>query len=104
MNEQRRSFRLAAQEQIVRQHWILVHGVVETKGARLPHAWLEDTDSRIVWDAQSETVTVKELYYNLGKVSVIARYSIGRTLEKMRGSDHYGPWHPAFSTYFKIRD
>jgi hypothetical protein len=102
MNEQRRCFRLAVQEQIVRQHWILVHGIVENKGNRIPHAWLEDRDAVIVWDVESETATVRELYYKRGKVSVITRYTIGETLELMKGSEHYGPWHPAFAAYLKF--
>ena len=99
MSEQRRCFRLAAQEQITRHHWILVHGVVETKHYRIPHAWLEDAAGGIVWDVEAETVMVKELYYSMGKVSVITRYKIDGTLEMMRDSDHFGPWHSAYTAY-----
>lgn len=103
MNEQWRCFRLAAQELITRQHWILVHGTVEGdrhhKGVRFSYAWLEDIDGNIVWNAESKLLIVRELFYSWGRVKDTIIYDIDEALIEMRHSDHYGPWYPEFMKY-----
>lgn len=105
MNEQRQCFRLATQEQLHRQHWILVHGTIEddgkNKGVRFPYAWLEDITGNIVWNVETKTLMVREMFYDLGKVKDTIRYGFSEMVIEMRHSEHYGPWYPELMKYYE---
>ena len=97
--------------------WTLVHGIVTGRGSiegkRFTHAWVERLDqaakdqaSEAVWsdlpdaafttvydysnDRQAELAAI--LYYKIGDVQVVARYTADEALEAAMESEHYGPW------------
>ncbi len=104
MDDQRQSFRLTIREQILRQHWILIHGTVLIHGKfgeiRFPYAWLEDTSGNIVWNVESKEVLLRESFYDLGQVCETTKYRINEALFEMRYNRHCGPWTPNLLNYF----
>ena len=87
---------------------LVVHGVVG--GAVLPgddvwtpehgHAWVESGDGEWVIDSsQGKTVVLpKAMYYHLGNVRRVMRYTQEQAREQLMKHGHYGPWDPHVAT------
>ena len=99
------------------KNWFCVHGLVRNpeNGKYHWHAWCEydktyqvpfrrqpdaelefmDVTITSVHDNSNgrETETVKALYYKIGDIRCVRRWSIPETQQHMRESGHAGPWH-----------
>jgi NAD/NADP transhydrogenase beta subunit len=84
---------------------VLVHGtVVGTGGAvlgqRFCHAWCEDGDGMVLDHSNGRKLEVPaELYYSVGAIENIRRYSSAEAAAQMFKTGIYGPWDPVFNAW-----
>ena len=76
---------------------VLCHGVFvnvgkEHNGRLCGHAWIEAGD--VVIDPANNFVGRKELYYSVGKVQHVKRFTFEQARLKALRVKHYGPWNP----------
>ena len=65
----------------------LVHGEIDGRSGRMPHAWIEIGDGRI-YDPSTNN------YWPADEWGVpIARYTRREMADQMRKHGHSGPWH-----------
>jgi hypothetical protein len=81
----------------------LVHGTVLGTGPiqdiRFTHAWVELGD-HVYEVANGHCVRMRaELYYRMGRVENVRRYTVTEALVEMLRTGHWGPWDPAYDLW-----
>lgn len=83
---------------------VLVHGLVTHPeyGYRHVHAWCE-LDGMVIDTSQPDKLRLpKVVYYILGGVAYVKRYTLMDALHEMNGAEHYGPWDELLYTYQEL--
>ena len=82
---------------------VLVHGLVIGHGALHGvyhrHAWVEKDDQVIDCSTGKEIILPKEVFYALGRIEVIFRYSQEEALKKMLDYGFFGPWEEVLKNH-----
>lgn len=74
----------------------VVHGICTGKGkiegVRFAHAWAERGGEVYEFSNGNRGVLPAALYYRVGRVTVVARYTVEEARALMLRTEHYGPW------------
>lgn len=74
----------------------LVHGAVTGQGPisgiNYSHAWIEDGDFVIDLSNNKSVKLPKFLYYAMGRINEVVKYSPEEARKNMLKYKHYGPW------------
>jgi hypothetical protein len=81
----------------------LVHGTVlgsgPIQGIRFTHAWVELGDHVYeVANGRCDRMRA-ELYYRMGRVENVRRYTVAEVLTETLRTGHWGPWDPAYDLW-----
>lgn len=104
-NKHGNCFQTAVNTVMENPNYILCHGVVcgqgPISGIEYLHAWAEDGDT-VIDNTQKNPknrVMDKVLYYALGNIHDVCKYSYREMLENLVEYEHYGPWDDRFEGY-----
>lgn len=79
----------------------LVHGIVTGQGVisgiQYCHAWVES--GNVVIDDTVDIVIPKDIYYDIGNISITKEYAYKEALERALKYETYGPWDSVFADY-----
>lgn len=90
------------------EEFVLVHGLPTmqaggpTPGEKYCHAWVEVGDFVLDRTASKDGSTLtlpKIVYYELGQISEVVRYTFSEAARKVVESGHYGPWDVKFDKF-----
>ena len=80
---------------------ILCHGIVTGQGpiagVQYNHAWVEEGDTVI--DKTVDITLPKIVYYAIGNIEIVKRYTFKEMLEQMIEHETYGPWDKELPKY-----
>lgn len=86
---------------------LLCHGTATgtgngIKGRKFGHAWCEfvgDVETLVIdYSNGNRAVLPKPLYYKVGQVCDVSRYTLDEVRRMMIEHKHYGPWEGEFAT------
>ena len=73
---------------------VLVHGIVINTKSWEPmgHCWIEDGDMVIDRSNGNEVICPAVLYYAIGNIGEVKKYSRKEYARKLMEFEHWGPW------------
>lgn len=75
---------------------LLCHGIAtgqgKIKGTRFGHAWVEIGDTVIDFSNGLQVMISRERYYEIGKLTDVAKYDREQVWAMLDKHEHYGPW------------
>lgn len=96
------------EQQLLDEHanYRVAHGVCvgALTGEEYAHAWVEQLDAQLAWQAGKLRATDELVYFALPidafrttfRVRRYTRYTLQRVAYLNQSSGHYGPWHPEY--------
>ena len=75
---------------------VIVHGIVTNTKTYKPmsHCWIEDEEAEMVIDVSNgnDNIIPSQLYYAIGNVTEVKKYSKKEYYKKLMEFEHWGPW------------
>ena len=79
-----------------KNEFVLVHGIVINTKSREPmaHCWIEDQEAEMVIDKSNgnDAIMPSRLYYAIGNVLEVKKYTASQYQVMLGKFEHWGPW------------
>lgn len=77
-------------------------GTGPIKGIKFGHAWVETPDGNLVFDFANgkQAIVPAAIYYKVGQITNVHRYTIKQAAKLIVEHAHYGPWHESDAEHY----